>query len=76
MLTFAKQKRIKLLDIIYWLIPLSLIILAVAIGIFFWAVQSGQFKDLDSPAVELLFDKDPLIHSKKNNTINADKTKK
>lgn len=46
------------MDVIYWLIPLSIAILLVAIAIFFWAVKSGQFQDLDSPAIEILFDKD------------------
>jgi len=46
------------LDVIYWLIPLSIVILLVAVVIFFWAVRSGQFQDLDSPAVEILFGDD------------------
>lgn len=46
------------MDVIYWLIPLSVAILFIAIAVFFWAVKSGQFQDLDSPAVEILFDKD------------------
>jgi len=46
------------LDIIYWLIPLTVVILAIAIAIFFWAVKDGQFNDLDSPAVNILFDDD------------------
>lgn len=48
------------MDIIYWLIPLTLIILAVAIKIFFWAVKDGQFSDLDSPAVNILLDDDHI----------------
>jgi len=57
------------LDIIYWLIPLSIVILAVAVYIFFWAVKDGQFNDLDSPAVNILLDDDshnPVIESKSN----------
>ncbi|MBV1911195.1 MAG: cbb3-type cytochrome oxidase assembly protein CcoS [Kangiellaceae bacterium] len=46
------------MDIIYWLIPLSIIILMVAVAFFFWAVRNGQFDDLDSPAVNILFDDD------------------
>ncbi|MCW8878548.1 MAG: cbb3-type cytochrome oxidase assembly protein CcoS [Kangiellaceae bacterium] len=57
------------MDVIYWLIPLSIAILFVAIGIFFWAVKSGQFQDLDSPAVEILFDDvdDKLVEKRKPN---------
>ncbi len=36
------------------LIPLSLLLLAVAIGAFVWAVRSGQFEDLDTPALDIL----------------------
>ncbi|ASP40295.1 cbb3-type cytochrome oxidase assembly protein CcoS [Bacterioplanes sanyensis] len=46
------------MDIIYALVPLSLVLLSVAIGIFFWAVRSGQFDDMDSPAHKILFDDD------------------
>jgi len=46
------------LDIIYWLIPLSICILIVAVIIFFWAVKNGQFNDLDTPAINILLDDD------------------
>jgi cbb3-type cytochrome oxidase maturation protein len=45
-----------ILEIIYLLIPLSLALLGVAIWGFFWAVKSGQFDDLDSPALRILDD--------------------
>jgi cbb3-type cytochrome oxidase maturation protein len=41
------------------LIPLSLVLLVIAIGIFFWAVGSGQFDDLDTPAWRILMDDEP-----------------
>lgn len=37
----------------------------VAVAIFFWAVRTGQFQDLDSPAVDILFDDDLDMHSTK-----------
>jgi cbb3-type cytochrome oxidase maturation protein len=49
------------MDVIYWLIPISLAILAIATAIFFWAVRSGQFQDLDSPAIDILFDDDKPV---------------
>ena len=51
------------MDVIYWLIPLSIAILILAIAIFFWAVKSGQFQDLDSPAVDILLDDDSNLIS-------------
>lgn len=44
--------------ILYLLIPLSLILIIAAVGIFFWAVNDGQFDDLDTPAERVLFDDD------------------
>ena len=42
------------MEIIYILIPLTLLLLCIAIWGFFWAVKSGQFDDLDSPAIDIL----------------------
>ena len=46
------------MNILYLLIPLALVLLAVAVWAFFWAVGSGQFDDLDTPAVRILLDDD------------------
>ena len=46
------------MSILYVLIPLALIILGVAVWAFFWAVGSGQFDDLDTPAMRILLDDD------------------
>lgn len=42
--------------ILLMLIPLSLMLLAVAIGSFVWAVRKGQFDDMDTPAIDILRD--------------------
>ena len=41
---------------LYVMIPAALLIVAIAIYIFFWAVDSGQYDDLDGPAHSVLFD--------------------
>jgi len=46
------------MSIIYVLIPLSVLLMLLAIGFFFWAVRNGQFDDLDTPALDIL-DDDP-----------------
>ena len=43
---------------IYLLIPLAMIVLAISIWLFFWAVKRGQFDDLDSPGHSILLDDD------------------
>ncbi|RBP50694.1 cbb3-type cytochrome oxidase assembly protein CcoS [Arenicella xantha] len=44
------------MEIIYLLIPLSLVLVVAAIWAFSWAAKSGQFDDLDSPALTILDD--------------------
>lgn len=46
------------MDILYLLIPLSLV-LVFLIGVVFWfALRSGQFDDLEAPAFRVLLDDD------------------
>jgi cbb3-type cytochrome oxidase maturation protein len=50
------------MEIIYLLIPLSLVLVGVIVMVFFWAVKSGQFDDLEGPAHQILMDDDdPVI---------------
>lgn len=35
---------------LFIVIPITLVLLAIAVGVFLWSVQSGQFDDLDSAA--------------------------
>lgn len=44
------------MNIIYVLIPLSIILMVLALVFFFWAVRNGQFDDLDTPALDVLDD--------------------
>ncbi|MCO6414136.1 MAG: cbb3-type cytochrome oxidase assembly protein CcoS [Thiogranum sp.] len=46
------------MDILFLLIPISLIIMGIAIAVFLWAVRSGQFEDLEGPAHRILMDDD------------------
>ena len=46
------------MSIIYVLIPLAVIIVAIAVLIFFWAVKSNQFDDLERQGYSILFDDD------------------
>jgi len=44
------------MHILFVLIPLSLILVAGAVWAFFWAVDHGQFDDLESPGWDALQD--------------------
>ncbi|EPC02979.1 hypothetical protein L861_21965 [Litchfieldella anticariensis FP35 = DSM 16096] len=46
------------MSILYLLIPLTLILLSLAVWAFFWAVRNDQFEDLEGPAHRILFDED------------------
>ena len=48
------------MEIIYILIPLSLVLVAVIIGFVIWAVKSGQFEDLERPGYRILDDDDSI----------------
>jgi len=51
------------MTILLMLIPLSLVLLAVSIGAFVWAVRKGQFDDLDTPALDILRDDPPAAQT-------------
>lgn len=46
------------MEIVYLLIPLSLVLVALIIGAFLWSVRSGQFDDMQGPAHRILMDDD------------------
>lgn len=53
------------MNVLFLLIPISLIIMGIAIWVFLWAVRSGQFEDLEGPAHRILMDDDdPRIPNK------------
>ncbi len=57
------------MEILYLLIPLSLVFVAVIAGFFLWAVKSGQFEDMEGPAHRILMDDDlPEEESKSDPT--------
>lgn len=44
------------MSIIYILIPLAVILTALGIYLFFWAVRTEQFEDLEKQGMSILFD--------------------
>ena len=44
------------MSILFVLIPLAVLMLAVALAAFFWAVGHDQFDDLETPGMRVLFD--------------------
>ncbi|MBY6196718.1 cbb3-type cytochrome oxidase assembly protein CcoS [Vibrio hangzhouensis] len=46
------------MESIYILIPIAIVLVCVAVGIFLWAVKSEQFEDLERQGHNILFDED------------------
>ncbi len=45
--------------ILLFLIPISLLLLGVAVWAFVWSVRRGQYDDLDTAPLDILRDDDP-----------------
>ena len=43
---------------LYLLIPISLLFVVLAVSLFCWAVNEGQYDDLDSEGERILFDEE------------------
>ncbi len=52
------------MEVIYFLIPLAIILLLLIVAAFFWAVKNGQFDDLEGPAYRILLDDDEQVITK------------
>ncbi|HTS55045.1 MAG TPA: cbb3-type cytochrome oxidase assembly protein CcoS [Burkholderiales bacterium] len=46
------------MDILYLLIPLSVVLVFLIGALFWWSLRSGQFDDLEGPAHRILQDDD------------------
>ena len=44
------------MSVIFIVLPLALIIVAVAVAAFVWAARRGQFDDLDTPGMRVVND--------------------
>ena len=44
------------MELILVLLPFALLFAGIALALFVWAARSGQFDDLETPAVRILFD--------------------
>ncbi|WP_087023719.1 cbb3-type cytochrome oxidase assembly protein CcoS [Thaumasiovibrio subtropicus] len=58
------------MESLYLLIPIAIVLVCVAVGIFLWAVKADQFEDLDRQGYSILFDekeKQPDATNKEKN---------
>ena len=44
------------MNVLYILVPLAILLAAAGVAAFSWAVRSGQFDDVETPAIRMLID--------------------
>lgn len=44
------------MTVLLFLVPISLLLVGLALAVFAWAVRNGQFEDLDTPPLDILGD--------------------
>jgi len=55
-------------EILYVLVPIALLFVFIAVRILFWAINNGQYDDLNTEANRILFDDLP---AKKKRAVDA-----
>ncbi|MFT5852251.1 MAG: cbb3-type cytochrome oxidase maturation protein [Colwellia sp.] len=58
------------MSIIYILIPIAVLLTSIGIYLFFWAVKTDQFDDLEKQGMSILFDEEDK--SKKTDNKSSD----
>ncbi|MBT3449203.1 MAG: cbb3-type cytochrome oxidase assembly protein CcoS [Bacteroidetes Order II. Incertae sedis bacterium] len=56
------------MNILYFLVPLALMLAALGVWAFVWSVKSGQFDDVETPGMRVLFDDELQEPSKSDET--------
>lgn len=59
------------MDILYLLIPVSILLVFVIGAVFWWSVRHGQFEDLEGPAYRILMDDDSPVSGSNLHTGNV-----
>ena len=64
------------MEILYLLIPISLIFVAIVAWVFIWSVKSGQYEDMEGPAHRILMDDDGIHSNQDNDEHSTDQSSK
>jgi cbb3-type cytochrome oxidase maturation protein len=57
--------------VFYVLTPVALLLAAAGVTAFLWSVRSGQFDDVETPAIRMLLDDDPPTGSRTGSRTDA-----
>ncbi len=58
------------MEVIYGLLPGMLLLGIIGVAVFFWAVRSGQYDDMDGAANRILMDDQPIQSKSDDNAQN------
>lgn len=62
------------MEIVMLLVPIMLVLVAMGIFLFSWAVKNGQYDDLEGPAHRILYDDDKDMIPEEARTDTPDPT--
>lgn len=60
------------MEILYLLVPLSVVLVFVIAVIFWWSLKSGQFEDMEGPGYRILMDDDKAVAKEKPHPVDPD----
>jgi cbb3-type cytochrome oxidase maturation protein len=60
------------MDILYLLIPLSLVLVFIIAALFWWSLKNGQYEDLEGPGYRILMDDDKTDMPKTSGSVDSD----
>lgn len=66
------------MEILYLLIPISIIFVVIIACVFVWSVKSGQYDDMEGPAHKIIMDNDSIQSTQQDSeqtSTTADNTK-
>lgn len=63
------------MSVIIILIIISVLVALFFLGVFIWAVKSGQFDDTVSPSIRILFDDEKKKKTSEENSQNSNRQK-
>lgn len=46
------------MEVIFFLLPMAVLMSSVGLGVFIWALRSGQYDDLEGPRWRIVYDDD------------------
>lgn len=58
------------MESLYFLVPCALVFIAIAVKVLFWAINNGQYDNLDTEAHRILFDEEKNKSSANTENLN------